>query len=114
MDQIRYQIAAEILKPGAQLPSARQLAQDLAVNANTVLKVYRELGMEHLVRVDRGKGTFVAETNVQLRKSERKRIVGDLLGEAIAKGMQFGLSFAELRGMLEDEHIKRSGGDKGV
>ena len=77
------------------------------MNENTILKVYKELGKEHLVRVDRGKGTFVAETTEQLRESERKRIVGDLLGEAVARGIQLGVSFAEVKGMLEEEHIKR-------
>ncbi len=113
MEQIRYQIAAEMLRPGTQLPSARQLAQELAVNGNTILKVYKELGKEHLVRVDRGKGTFVAETSVQLRRSERRGLVGDLLGEAVAKGMQLGLSYAEVRSMLEDEYIARAQGRVG-
>ena len=107
VEQIRYEIAAEILRPGAKLPSARTLGRELAVNENTILKVYKELGKEHLVRVDRGKGTFVADASPQLRESERKRIVGDLLGEAVARGIQLGVSFAEVKGLLEEEHIKR-------
>jgi len=43
MDQIRYQVAAGILKAGDKVPSVRQLAGQLAVNQNTILKVYNEL-----------------------------------------------------------------------
>src|SRR3954454_2561883 len=61
---IRAAIATGQLRPGDQLPTVRQLAVDLRVNANTVAKVYGELERAGVLATRRGVGTFVlaAET----------------------------------------------------
>jgi GntR family transcriptional regulator len=43
LDQIKEHIACGLLRPGEQMPSVRQVADELAVNQNTILKVYNEL-----------------------------------------------------------------------
>lgn len=60
MDQVRFAVASGRLAPGAKLPGSRELAQELAVNLQTVAKAYAELAREGLVEVRRGLGTFVA------------------------------------------------------
>lgn len=60
IDQIKEQVMKGILKPGDQLPSVRQLASMLTVNANTVMKAYTELERQEVIETIRGKGAFIA------------------------------------------------------
>jgi GntR family transcriptional regulator len=88
---IRGAIATVRLAPGAQLPTVRQLAVDLKVNANTVAKVYLALERDGVLVTRRGVGTFVAETQpkVQAVHAERqmKTLAERFLTEAAALGM---------------------------
>lgn len=61
VDQVRRRIQYGELKPGDQLPTARELVAALALNPNTVLKAYRELEQMHLVELRPGLGTFVVD-----------------------------------------------------
>ncbi|MBU3805016.1 MAG: GntR family transcriptional regulator, partial [Candidatus Cellulosilyticum pullistercoris] len=56
IDNIKEQVIKGVLKPGDQLPSVRQLAAMLTVNANTVMKAYSELEREEVIETIRGKG----------------------------------------------------------
>jgi GntR family transcriptional regulator len=60
-DQIRTHCASRTLCPGDRLPSVRQLARELTVNQNTVLRVYEKLTAEGLLERRQGDGTFVAD-----------------------------------------------------
>jgi DNA-binding transcriptional regulator YhcF (GntR family) len=60
MDLIKRRIAVGELKVGQQLPSVRDLAQQVVVNPNTVQKAYLELEREGYVATQRGMGTFVS------------------------------------------------------
>jgi len=59
---IRVAIATGRLQPGDQLPTVRQMAVDLRVNANTVAKVYLTLEREGVLVTRRGVGTFIADS----------------------------------------------------
>ena len=61
VDQIKYYVASGTLKPGNQLPSVRELAQQLSINPTTVVKAYNELEHEQVIDLRHGKGAFVAE-----------------------------------------------------
>lgn len=61
VDQVRRRIRYGELKPGDQLPTARELVAALALNPNTVLKAYRELEQMRLVELRPGLGTFVVD-----------------------------------------------------
>lgn len=65
VDSIKEQVIKGILKPGDQLPSVRQLASMLTVNANTVMKAYSELERQEVIETVRGKGAFIAMTSSQ-------------------------------------------------
>jgi GntR family transcriptional regulator len=87
--RIRAAIAARRLQPGEQLPTVRQLAVTLRVNANTVARVYAQLERDGVLQTRRGVGTFIAEPSMraaqlgdQARQHELQRLVQDLLAEA--------------------------------
>lgn len=60
--QVRHALRLGLLKPGDQLPTAREVVARLAINPNTVLRAYRELEREGLVGARPGQGTFVRGT----------------------------------------------------
>jgi GntR family transcriptional regulator len=83
---IRSAIAAGRLAVGDQLPTVRQLAVDLRVNANTVAKVYAFLERAGVLETRRGVGTFVAARTQtpqeeSLRRTELNRLVDRFLAE---------------------------------
>src|SRR5215470_12517365 len=70
---IRFAIATERLRVGEQLPTVRQLAVDLKINANTVAKVYAELERVGILETRRGSGTFVFEPhNAMLKRASKQ------------------------------------------
>jgi len=89
---IRAAIATGRLTPGDQLPTVRQLAVDMKVNANTIARVYLDLERAGLVETRRGVGTFVAAqagAPAQKRSGrdpELRAIVQRCLDEAAARG----------------------------
>src|SRR5258705_2472262 len=58
VQQVRPALVADVLKPGDRLPTVKDVVTELAINANTVLKAYRELEREGLVEGRQGVGTF--------------------------------------------------------
>ena len=88
---LRAAIATGRLAPGDQLPTVRQLAVDLRVNANTVARVYAELERAGVLETRRGVGSFVSATPEQARspREHERRLrafVTQLLGDADAAG----------------------------
>ena len=74
---MRRLIVLGVLKPGAAIPSVRDLARELRVNPNTVARAYQRLTEGGVLVVRRGEGTFVAEQPAQPRKSERNEMLRD-------------------------------------
>ena len=60
--QVRHALRLGLLREGDQLPKVKDVAAGLAINPNTVLKAYRDLEREGLVRARPGQGTFVVRT----------------------------------------------------
>ena len=88
---LRAAIAAGRLCAGDQLPTVRQLAGDLRVNANTVARVYSELERAGVLETRRGVGSFVSATRAQARpRRDRDRrlsaFVTRLLADADTEG----------------------------
>jgi GntR family transcriptional regulator len=93
--QIRAQCASGTLQPGQRLPSVRALAGELAVNQNTILRVYERLTGEGLLERRHGDGTFVAD-RVPTGQMKAQRL---LLREQIARTLEL----AKTLGMDADE-----------
>src|SRR5215510_5189754 len=88
---IRAAIAIGRLGPGEQLPTVRQLAVDLRINANTVARVYGELERAGVLETRRGVGSFVSTTPAQAQpKRDKDRrlqtFVTRILSDAAAAG----------------------------
>jgi len=58
---VRRSLARGDLQPGEKLPSARDLAQELGVNPNTIVHAYAQLEAQEIIEKRRGLGTFVRE-----------------------------------------------------
>src|SRR3954463_5832540 len=59
VQQVHQALQLGLLEPGDRLPTAQQVVSSLAINPNTVLKAYRDLEREGLVRARPGLGTFI-------------------------------------------------------
>jgi GntR family transcriptional regulator len=98
---LRAAIAAGRLKVGEQLPTVRQLAVELRVNANTVARVYSELERAGVLETRRGVGSFVRATAAEARprKEHENRLRAfavHVLGDAAAAGFTLDELVAEL------------------
>lgn len=72
LQQIRHAVARGDVLLGTKLPSVRDLAQQLKINPNTVMRAYQELDRDHLTVTRRGQGTFITsdpDTVRHLKKS---------------------------------------------
>jgi len=101
---IRVAIASHRLKPGDQLPTVRQLAVSLRINANTVAKVYTHLERTGALETRRGVGTFVAApaAPVAARHAEaRDAELRDIAMRALADASAHGFTAADLRRALQ-------------
>ena len=88
---LRGAIAAGRLPAGTQLPTVRQLAVELSVNANTVARVYADLERSGVLETRRGVGTFVAASQPAVaqrrgREPELRALVQRFMDEAAARG----------------------------
>ena len=105
-DQIRYQIAAGILKEGDKVPSVRELASHLAVNQNTILKVYNELCREQILKIERGEGTYVSSGRQNIPMDERQDMIAGPLREAAVLAMQLDIPIEQAAALFRAEYEK--------
>lgn len=106
IDQVRAGIACGSLAAGDQLPTVRQLAVDLAINPNTVMRAYRELELGGLLETHQGTGTFIANKKIARNTADRARELTQLAREFAARVGAAGHSLEDLierlREMLPD------------
>ncbi len=101
-EQIRLLIRRGVLAPGASMPTVRSLAVELAINANTVARVYRDLQRQGLLRLERGVGTFVAAGgDTQVVAEGDFRSITAKASELIDLGQRAGLRVGELTQLVE-------------
>jgi len=110
IDQVIGSIAASALAGGDQLPTVRQLAVDLAINPNTVIRAYRELEIRGVLETQQGTGTFISHQTVQRDGTERQRRLNQLVGELAARAGSEGFTVEELVEQLQD--LRRDTGKK--
>src|SRR5258708_1055626 len=111
IDQVRAGIAAGSLNTGDQLPTVRQLAVDLAINPNTVLRAYRELEFGELLETQQGTGTFITQKKPKRDDVEREgrltRLVSEFLAQAGAAGFTAAELLEQLREVVPEQRQRR-------
>jgi GntR family transcriptional regulator len=102
IDQVQGAVASNVLIAGDQLPTVRQVAVDLAINPNTVLRAYREMEIRGLLDSQQGTGTFIADRKVEYSKDERERMLGQLVGEFVSRAGAAGFTLKQLMKALRE------------
>jgi GntR family transcriptional regulator len=99
---IRFAIAIGKLREGDRLPTVRQLAVELCINANTVARVYSELERKGVVETRRGVGTFVCENDGEpVLLKDRERQFDQTINRFLAEAGSLGYSLVEVVEHLE-------------
>jgi GntR family transcriptional regulator len=101
-DQLRAQCLSGRLTAGIQIPSVRQLARELTVNQNTVLRVYERLTAEGLLEMRHGEGTYVGNGVSKALLNGQCDLFFDELTQLIRQGRMLGIDGPGLHVLLDN------------
>jgi GntR family transcriptional regulator len=112
IDQVLVGIASGALRGGDQLPTVRQVAVDLQINPNTVLRAYRELEIRGTLTTHQGTGTFVAPEpqpaeDEALRQQRLSRLAADAAARAGAEGFGVEELISRLQEVAEESRRRK-------
>jgi len=96
VDRLKREASAGRLKPGAALPSFRQLAEDLLVSVITVKRAYEELEREGIIYRRQGLGTFVADGGGDRSRETQLNAAQELFRNAAREAAEAGLRPEEI------------------
>jgi GntR family transcriptional regulator len=102
VDQVKAAVASGAMRAGEPLPGIRPLAEDLRVNRNTVAKAYAELETQGVIETVAGKGCFVRENHSPYRKEIRRKLLADMLDEAVVHAHHLQVGKADFLRIAED------------
>lgn len=85
IDQVKRDVALGRLAKEERLPTVRQLAQQLAINPNTIAKAYRQLEQEGIIVTRSGAGAFIANLDSVLSRAVRRRLICDELERIVVE-----------------------------
>ncbi len=106
---IRFAIATGRLRVGEQLPTVRQLAVELRVNANTVAKVYAELERTGILETRRGVGTFVSARQFAIsHREEHEKHLNELVDRFLEEAGAMGFSIDDVLEQLQSRRKKET------
>lgn len=100
-EQIKNKIVSNELKKGELLPSIRNLAKDLRISVITTKNAYEELEREGYVVTIPGKGTYVANKNVEIIREEQLQKIENLIDTAVSIAKISNISKKEMKNMLD-------------
>src|SRR6202171_3457876 len=106
IDQVLLAMASGVLQGGSQLPTVRQLAVDLAINPNTVVRAYRELEIRGILATQQGTGTFITDAQPKPNEAERRRRIAQLAGDLLARAGAEGITLDELLDYLQQANAE--------
>ena len=96
IEQVKFAVGSGALLPGNQLPTVRQLAVDLSINPNTVVRAYRQMEIEGVLETHQGSGTFVGHQPPEIDCIERQRMLDQILTELLARASSYGFTLDEM------------------
>lgn len=113
VNQVTYGVVNSILKPGVKLPTVRQLAVDLQVNFNTIMKAYSELELRGVINTQQGTGSFIAENKTAIDPIEKKKGLQNLcstfLDEIAGLGITTEEAFLALKTIAKERKKSKKG-----
>lgn len=101
IEQVKHAIETGAIRAGEQLPSVRQMAEDLVINPNTVARAYRDLESEGIIELKHGSGAFIRESMVARAKLMDK--AQSAVQSAVARLESLDLTEDEIRRLVENE-----------
>lgn len=112
IDQVFVALSSNSLRAGDQLPTVRQVAVDLSINPNTVVRAYKELEIRGILQTQQGMGTFITQKKVRQDEVARSRRLAQMVSELVARAGAEGFTVLEIRKSLNelfsDQEKKRS------
>lgn len=99
--QMKQMIITGELEAGSLLPSMRMLAKELRISVITTKRAYEDLERDGFIYTVIGKGSFVAEKNMEFVREEQLRIVEEYLGKAVAGAKAGGIVLEEIQEIIK-------------
>jgi GntR family transcriptional regulator len=109
-DQVKFAVAAGLLKVGELVPSVRELARQLVVNPNTVARAYRDLQAEGILEQVRGTGLQVSMGAPELCREARLGFVRRRVREVLDEARRSNLALEEIEAILIEEWTRGNNG----
>jgi len=101
IEQIQHALEVGTLSPGDALPSVRELASELSIAPNTIVKTYNELQRMGLIESRAGKGTIVLGKAKEMVRVRQQEALLEHLSTVVHDGSLLGLSAEALRDHFE-------------
>ena len=101
VDQVKAATASGALRTGESLPSIRPLAEQLRINRNTVAKAFAELERQGVIETITGKGCFVRENHSPLKKDARRKLLAEMIDQAVVYAHHLQIEKAEFLSLAE-------------
>lgn len=102
IDQVHAARASGDLKSGERLPTVRQLAVDLSINPNTVVRAYRELELTGILNTHQGTGTFVSDKPLERTDADREKKLDQFVADLVARAGREGYTIKDVRSRLKE------------
>ncbi len=102
VEQVKYMTASGQLSPGEKLPSIRQLASDLKINARTVVKAYEELRSAGLAVMRQGQGVFITDNQATLPAEIRNKQIEEMSKRLFAEAARLGANTDEIMEIIKE------------
>ncbi len=105
IEQVKHAIETGAIRVREQLPSVRQMAEDLVINPNTVARAYRELEHEGIIELKHGSGAFIRESIIPRARLMQK--AQTVVQSSLDRLASLDLTEDEIRRLLESEFARR-------
>ncbi|MBL8229996.1 MAG: GntR family transcriptional regulator [Bryobacterales bacterium] len=102
IDQVLIAMSRDTLRAGDRLPTVRQVAVDLSINPNTVVRAYKELEIRGILSTQQGTGTFITTQKVKHDDVARQRRLTALVSDMVARAGAEGFSVNEIRQTFDE------------
>jgi GntR family transcriptional regulator len=106
IDQVLIALSSDALRAGDQLPTVRQVAVDLSINPNTVVRAYKELEIRGILTTQQGTGTFITTKKVKQDDVARQRRLAQMVSELVARAGAEGYAVTEIQKAIEELFVE--------